>query len=51
MKEIPRFVDTHREFERTAVVNVSELIIKVTLAPTNTTIGTGGTRKRYFNEP
>lgn len=24
MKEIPRFIDTHREFERIAVVNVSE---------------------------
>jgi hypothetical protein len=25
MRDIPRFIDTHREFERIAVVNVSNL--------------------------
>jgi len=50
MKDVPRFIDTHREFERIAVVNVSNHnISKNCLALANLTIRTRGAREWDFD--
>jgi hypothetical protein len=51
MKEIPHFIEAHREFERIAVVNVSETFDIISLlnfqmlALADITSGTRGTRE------